>query len=188
MKKIVLTAAIAFAAFSAVNAQVNANDQTPGTVDNVTMVGTLNIVDMIDLVPEFQVAGNTADTWAEFENGLSLLEAWPNTPPGGFDIEFRVSATRAFKVEVDGANFMRVGGGDPGIPASAFTQTVVSAEAPLTAGAPINLSTSYQTFLTGTGCYNKMFVVNLALGAGEAYNHLGGTYTANIGYRATLVP
>ncbi|MGN6568420.1 MAG: hypothetical protein ACTHJ0_10730, partial [Flavipsychrobacter sp.] len=94
MKKIALTAAILLAAYGAVNAQAVANDQTPGTTDNVTLIGSLGITDMIDLVPEFQVAGNSVDTWNEFENGLNFIEAWPNTPPGGPDIEFRISATR----------------------------------------------------------------------------------------------
>jgi len=193
MKKVVFTAAIALLALTS-KAQVNANDQTPGTVDNVTLVGSLGIVDMIDLVPEYQVAGNTADTWAEFENGLSLIEAWPNTPPGGNDIEFRISATRHFHVAMQGATFARVGGGDPGITADKFKMTVYNFGT-IPAGAAENsfgggalLSNVYQNFLQGNGCYNKEFDCNIALLPGAAYNHLGGTYTGSLGVRATLAP
>lgn len=189
-----MTAAIALAAFSGVQAQTIANDQTPTTVDNVTMLGSLGIVDMIDLVPEFQVAGNTVDTWNEFENGLSLIEAWPNTPPGGNDIEFLISATRHFHVAVQGSTFARVGGGDPGITADKFKMTVYNFGA-IPSGAAENgfgsgaaLSNSYQDFLQGNGCYNKGFVCNIALAPLAAYNHLGGTYNGNVAYRATLAP
>ncbi len=195
MKKIVLTAAIALAAFSGVQAQSIANNETPGTQDDVTLIGNLGIVDMIDLVPEFQVAGNSADTWMEFENGLSLIEAWPNTPPGGSDIEFRISATRHFHVAVKGATFARIGGGDPGITADKFKMTVYNYGS-IPGGAAENgfggsgstLSNSYQDFLQGNGCYNKLFVCNLTLLPQAAYNHLGGTYSANLSYRATLAP
>ncbi len=189
MKKIVLTAAIAFAAFSTVNAQVNATDETPGTSDAVVLVNTLGLVDMIDLVPEFQVAGNTANTWAEYENGLTLIEGWPNTPPGGLNIEFRVSATRHFDVRFNGSNFNRVGGGDM-IPASDFTHntTNVNVAGPVTVGSNLPLSTPNGLAIEGYGGYNKMFIVDLSLNPGAAYDHLGGSYVGGVTYTATLIP
>jgi len=196
MKKIALTAAILFAAYGAVNAQAVANDQTPGTTDNVTLIGSLGITDMIDLVPEFQVAGNNADTWSEFENGLSFIEAWPNTPPGGNDIEFRISATRHFHVSVKGGTFSRVGGGDPGIAASNFKWYVYSyntipngaAENGFGTGTGAALPTTAMNFLQGDGGYNKLFITRLSLNPLAAYNHLGGVYNGNITVTGTLAP
>ncbi|MBS1780833.1 MAG: hypothetical protein JST70_16010 [Bacteroidetes bacterium] len=196
MKKLTLTAAILFAAISMVKAQANANSEVPGTVDNTTLVGSLGITDMIDLVPEYQVAGNNADTWSEFENGLNFLEAWPNTPVGGNDIEFRISATRHFHASVKGATFTRIGGGDPGLPASSFKWLVYSystipggaAENGFGTGNGAALSTSAQNFLQGDGCYNKLFITRLSLNPGAAYGHLGGTYQGNIMVTGTLAP
>lgn len=190
MKKIVLTAAIAFAAFSTVNAQVNANDETPGTTDNVVLIGSLGLVDMIDLVPEFQIAGNVVNTWNEYENGITLLEAWPNTPPGALNtIEFRVSATRSFEVAYSSSNFL--GGGTAAgdmIPASDFTHTTTNVSVVNgVAGGAQDLGTP-SVCMSGDGGYNRMFIVQLALEAGAAYDHLGGSYTGGVTYTATLVP
>ena len=100
MKKVLLTAAIACAAFGA-NAQIIlANQTTPRKWDNASFQVSLTMVDMIDIEPEGNSASNTFDSWTELNGAQVLTEA--AAFGGGQNIEFGVSSSRAFFVAVQG--------------------------------------------------------------------------------------
>lgn len=188
-------AAISLSAF----AQAHATDESNVTSDQVTITGALELVNMIDLVPEWQFATNTVNTWAEYNNGLSLIEATPGTPPlplpGGNDIEMRVSSTVPFTVKIKNSIWSRVGGpGAPGVynvfqPSDFTAQGLSSPEmvGPASPGGPYNVNGQWQGAF-GTNPCNLNSTAAVLSGFDQTLLKADGCYDRRFDIRVSLRP
>jgi hypothetical protein len=198
MKKIVLSiaaAAISFGAF----AQAHATDESNVTSDQISISGVLELIKMIVLVPEWQFATNTANTWAEYNNGLSLIEATPGTPPlplpGGNDIEMRVSSTVPFTVKIKNSIWSRIGGpGAPGVnpvfqPSDFTAQGLASPEmaGPASPGGPYNVNGFWQGAFGSGSCGGNSTAAILS-GFDQTLLKADGCYDRRFDIRVSLRP
>jgi hypothetical protein len=198
MKKIVLTiaaAAISLGAF----AQAHATDESNVTSDQVVISAHLEFVNMIDLVPENQFASNTVNTWSEYNNGISLIEATPGTPPlpvpGSNDIEMRISSTVPFTVAIKNSIWSRVGGpGAPGVytvfqPSDFTAQGLASPEmtGPASPGGPYNVNGFWQGAFGSGSCGGNSTPAILS-GFDQTLLKADGCYDRRFDIRVSLRP
>lgn len=194
MKKIVLTAAVAIAAFAA-KAQTTA-------VSTLNTSAILN--EVIVLTPSSQngapgtnlpfvgFISNTFNTIAEYDNGLDLVENPQVLPgPGAGEFEFTIASSVGYNVVATSpVNFTWSGGGSQTYPmaASALKLTVVGAPSGATSVLPANTalnSAGTTLFAHPMGHTTANWGMNVHLTPG--YGHQGGTYTLPVTITATTI-
>ncbi len=193
MKKIVLTAAVAIAAFAA-KAQTTA-------VSTLNTSAILN--EVIVLTPTsqngapgnntfFGFISNTFNTIAEYDNGLDLVENPQVAPgPGAGEFEFTIASSVGYNVVATSpVNFTWSGGGSQTYPmaASALKLTVVGAPSGATSVLPANTalnSAGTTLFAHPMGHTTANWGMNVHLTSG--YGHQGGTYTLPVTITATTI-